>query len=259
MLVDTFKATQNKVVVGPLRKRTLQGKLYVRIPSVEAKLREILALPPTELVNRCALLDRKDPAYIHSECLLYLVRTWKPDDPYFEQIYKILAERILRRIPKGQMREKLFESFVDLLAQDRTTYIERLDYFEVRFDSALLNMRRDAQRWVCREPDHSSIDDPEMAELRRKAEECIGSFDPFDPATLDRADYRSRLDEAINTLPIEQKEIVELWLQGMPIDSSNPSTMSIAKKLGKAEKTIRLHRDQAFATLRSILENEKMS
>jgi len=256
--MEIFDSASNKVVVRPLRKRTLQGKPYARIPSVEDKLREVLTLPSKELVDRCALQDRKDPAFLPAECLLYLVRTWKPDDPEFELIYKSLAERILRKLPIGQVREKLFETFVDLLAQDRTSYVERLDYFEVRFDSALLSLRRDAQRQACREPDHSSIDDPGNGELRREVEETVGSFDPFDPAALDRADYRSRLDEAINTLPIEQRQIMKLWLQGMPIDSTTPGTMSIAKKLGKAEKTIRLHRDQAFATLRSILEKGKM-
>lgn len=258
MPMDTFDSDPNKVVARPLRKRTLQGKPYVRIPSVEAKLREILTLPSKELVNRCASQDRKDDAFIPTECLLYLVRTWKPDDPHFEPIYKSLAERIVRKLPKGQVRERLFEAFVDLLAHDRTSYVERLDYFEIRFDSALLSLRRDAQRKTCREPNHSSIDDPGHGELRREVEETVGTFDPFDPAALDRADYRSRLDAAINTLPIEQKQIVKLWMQGMPIDSTDAGTMSIAKKLGKAEKTIRLHRDQAFATLRSILEKGKM-
>jgi len=258
MPMDAFDSALTKVVVRPLRKRTLQGKPYVRIPSVEAKLHEILTLPPNELVTRCASQDRKDSAFIPTECLLYLVRTWQPDDPQFESIYKSLAGRILRKLPKGQAREKMFEAFVDLLAQDRTSYVERLDYFEIRFDSALLSLRRDAQRQVCREPDHSSIDDPGNGKLRREVEATVGTFDPFDPAALERADYRSHLDAAINTLPIEQKQIVKLWLQGMPIDSTDPGTMSIAKKLGKAEKTIRLHRDQAFATLRSILEKGNM-
>lgn len=254
---DPFENVSNKVVVRPLRKRTREGKPYARVTSIEAKLREILALPPKELVNRCSLLDRNDPAYIPSECLLYLVRTWKPDDAHFEPLYRHLAERFLRVVPKGQLRQRLFERFVDLLAHDRASYVERLDFFEIRFNSALVNMRRDAQRQVCRDPDHPSIDDPGMGDLRREVEETIGSFDPFDPAALDRADYRSRLDEAINTLSIEQRQIMKLLLRGMPIDSTTPGTMSIAKKLGKAEKTIRLHRDQAFATLRSILEKGK--
>jgi len=256
--MDTFDSAATKVVVRPLRKRTFQGKPYLRLPSIEVKFREILTLPPTELANRCAVQDRKDSAFIPTECLLYLVRTWKPDDAQFEAIYKSLAQRILRKLPKGQVREKVFEAFVDLLARDRTSYAERLDYFEIRFDSALLSLRRDAQRQACREPNHSPIDDPGNAELRHEMEETVGTFNPFDSAALDRSDYRSHLDAAINTLPIEQKQIVKLWLEGMPIDSTDPGTMSIAKKLGKAEKTIRLHRDQAFATLRSILEKRNM-
>ena len=41
--------------------------------------------------------------------------------------------------------------------------------------------------------------------------------------------------------------------QGISIDSKDPGTITIAKTLGKSEKTIRLHRDRAFAALRAAL------
>lgn len=210
-------------------------------------------------MERCAIRERDDPDYIPSECLLYLVRTWEPGDTYFGGLYQALIERVVRKLPDGVAREKLLDRFVDLLALDRATYAEKLDFYEARFDAGLLRLCSDAKREASREPKLVPIEiDPETGDLGPEVEKAIEHFNPFDPVALDRAHYRSRLNEAINSLPVEQKQIMELMRQEMPIDSKIPGTMTIAKKLGKAEKTIRLHRDQAFSTLRSILEKEKM-
>src|ERR1035437_4765075 len=258
MSTDPFEdaAETKKGVVRPLRKKTLGGAPYRRALGIEAKLAEVLALPADELVERCAVQDREDPAYIPSECLLYLVRTWEADDQHFETLYKLLLGRVLRAlptgesadgrtlsIPKARASEKHRDHFVDLLAKDRTSYAERLDFFEIRFNAGLATMRQDARRSACREPDHSPIEiDPSTGELSPEAEKAAGSFDPFDPAALDRADYRSRLGEAIKSLPIEQRTIMEMQLQNVPIDSKDPGAMTIAKTLRKSEKTVRLDR-----------------
>jgi DNA-directed RNA polymerase specialized sigma24 family protein len=44
--------------------------------------------------------------------------------------------------------------------------------------------------------------------------------------------------------------------QGIPIDSKEPGAVTIARTLGKSEKTIRTHRDRAFAALRAALSSE---
>ena len=41
--------------------------------------------------------------------------------------------------------------------------------------------------------------------------------------------------------------------QGIPIDSKDPSVLTISGVLGKVEKTIRNQRDKAFARLRIVL------
>lgn len=41
--------------------------------------------------------------------------------------------------------------------------------------------------------------------------------------------------------------------QGFPIDSKEPGVMTIAKALGRSEKTIRTYRDKAFAALRTAM------
>ncbi|MOA70137.1 hypothetical protein D3C78_1987900 [compost metagenome] len=44
--------------------------------------------------------------------------------------------------------------------------------------------------------------------------------------------------------------------QEIPIDSKDPSVVTISKALDKSEKTIRTHRDKAFAALRLRLERK---
>ena len=41
--------------------------------------------------------------------------------------------------------------------------------------------------------------------------------------------------------------------QGIPIDSKMAGAMTIAKALKKSERTIRTHRDKAYAALRAVL------
>lgn len=49
-----------------------------------------------------------------------------------------------------------------------------------------------------------------------------------------------------------------MWRQDIPIESNDPSIESISKVLGKSEKTIRTHRDKAFASLKRFLEQKGM-
>jgi DNA-directed RNA polymerase specialized sigma24 family protein len=45
--------------------------------------------------------------------------------------------------------------------------------------------------------------------------------------------------------------------KGVPIDSKEASAVTIAKVLGKSEKTIRTHRDKAFAAIRTAMSGEE--
>jgi hypothetical protein len=262
-------------LVTALRKRTLDGALYQRDAKVEALLGELELIPRGELVTRCGCADRSDPGYIPSECLLYFVRAARTDnsDAHFERLYKLLIARVLRVLPKAEtvrarvvhvdqtksrIRDAAFDRFVGLLGADRQVYSEKLDYFEVRFDGAVANLRRDAEKPAWREENRTvSIDvDPESNEPSTAVEEAAGHFNPFDAAVFHQTDFRSRLDAAIDTLPREQIRIIEMLRQGIPIDSKDPRAMTIAKALGKSEKTIRTHRDRAFAALRAALSAE---
>jgi hypothetical protein len=257
-------------LVTPLRKKTLDGKLYTRDEKIEARLAELEGLTRDELVVRCGIRKRDDPDYVPSECLVYFVRASRSDnnDAGFERLYKILAERVLRSLPRAEsadgktasmtktiIRDKAFGKFIELLSQDRTEYSEKLDFFEVRFDKTLRNLKLDAQKKAWRDENRSvSLEyDEETGELTEEVERAAGSFDPFCQSEIDDPDYRSRLDAAIDTLPTEQMRIIEMLRMGIPIDSKDAGAVTIAKVLGKSEKTIRTHRDKAFAVLRAAM------
>jgi len=156
---------------------------------------------------------------------------------------------------KGNVRDKVFGRFVELLSADRHSYSEKLDYFEVRFAGAVASLRRDAQDQVWRGEKRSvPLEyDEGTGELSAEVERAVGHYDPFAAPEIGEAAYRSRLDAAIDTLPPEQSRIIEMLRQGIPIDSKEAGAVTIAKVLGRSEKTVRTYRDKAFAALRTAL------
>lgn len=256
-----------EAVVTPLRKRRLTGELYARDPKIEALIAELVVLPCDALIARAAIMKRSDPGYIPSECLVYFVRASRHDnnEAWFERLYRILTERVLRSLPRaensdgktesltrGIIRDKVFGRFVELLSGDRAAYVDKVDYFEVRFDGALASLRRDAQEQAWRDENRTEpleIDE-ESGELSPEVEAAAGVYDPSTASDFDDPANRLRLDAAIDALPPEQSRIIHMLRQGFPIDSKEPDVMTIAKALGRSEKTIRTYRDKAFASLR---------
>jgi hypothetical protein len=258
------------LAITPLRKRRLTGELYTRDPKVEALLAELAVLSRDALIDRAAITRRGDPRFIPSECLVYFVRASRRDnnEVWFERLYRVLIERVLRNLPqaksadgmtesltRGVVREKVFGRFVELLAADRTAYVDKLDYFEVRFDGALASLRRDAQEQAWRDENRTETleYDEGTGELAPEVEAAAGAYDPMAAPEFDDPAYRSRLEAAIDTLPREQSRIVHMLRLGIPIDSKEPTIMTIAKALGRSEKTIRTYRDKAFAALRAAM------
>jgi hypothetical protein len=241
-------------LITPLRKHTRDGKLYTRHLIIESKIIELASLSRDDLITQCAIRQKDHPDYVPSECLLYFVRASRTDnsDTYFEKLYKLMAERVLRRCSKEAsandnkthltqlIRDEVNGRFGELLAKDRTEYSEQLDFFEVRFNQALKTMICDIWRQVIRSENHlTTLEDPVTGEPKAEVELAAGSFEPFNTSAFTDDDYRSCLYAAIDTLPDEQRRIVEMIRQGIPIDSKDPDMLTIAKTLGKSEKTIR--------------------
>jgi len=266
--VEAYRA--GAAAVTGLRKRRLTGELYGRDPKIEALIGELMVLPRDALIARVEITNRSDPGYVPSECLLYFIRASRHDnnEAWFERIYRILIERVLRSLPKavssdgktesllrGVVREKVLGRFTELLSADRVAYIDKLDYFEVRFDGAVASLRRDAQEQAWRDEKRSQPleYDEESGELSSEVEAAAGALEPFVASNFDDPAYRLRLDAAIEGLPPEQSRIIHMLRQGFPIDSKEPNAMTIVKALGRSERTVRTYRDKAFATLRAAM------
>lgn len=262
-------------MIEPLQKRTKEGALYTRPRPILASLAGLLELSRDDLVRRCTITDKSDPGYVPSECLMYFVRARKRDnsDAFFERLYKTLAARVLKALPRShsrkgaketesvtnsQIRDQAFGVFCEMLALDRQGYDERLDYYELRFDGAVANLRRDAreQAWAAENRSVPLEIKEETNEPSPEVNRALGHEDPFSPEKINEADYRFRLNAAIDALPPEQSRIVTMIGRGVPIDSTDPYAITIAKTLGKVEKTIRTHRDKAYEAIRKALASD---
>ncbi len=253
----------------PLRKLTREGVVYARREIVEAEINELEKLSDDDVASRGVVWPKNTPGFISSEALLYFVRN-SGNPSLRETLLKALLERIHRNLPKPNsldgktasmssmaIRDKVRDDFIDLLLIDQADYDDRLDYFEVNFNGALARDRVDAKRQVQSKENRTQELGCEDEEISPEVEKAIESYDPFEPYELDKENYRRRLDAAINALPPLQQRIVEMWRQEIPIISKDPNEMTISKALKKSDKTIRTHRDYAFATLRKRLEEKE--
>ncbi|MGU3661530.1 DNA-binding response regulator [Methylobacterium fujisawaense] len=262
-------------MIEPLRKRVLTddgpGEPYTRRPETIAQLEELVLLPRDVLFTRCEL-PRNNPDYVSTECLLYFVRKTRADnsDRSFDCLYRLLLKRVLRSLPKAEhpgdksefygaaaIRDDVAFRFKMLVVEDHHAYSEKLDYFEVRFESALCRLRKTAEKKGWREEKRTTslAYDDESGELSDEVEKAAGHYDPFDVAKNATTDYRLRLDAAIDQLPVEQTRIIEMLRLKIPIDSKETFAVTIARTLGKGEQTIRQHRDRAYTTIRRILKD----
>lgn len=256
------------VVTRPLRKIKLDGTPYYRREAVEAEIRELAILSGIELEHRTALWPSTTPGFVSPEALVHFVRNL-PDGALRDKLTEQVLSRVVRRVPRAtdaggrttsltkmNIREDVVDHFVDLLLSDRSEYDDRLDYYEVNFNSAIARDRQDASSRHWTHENRSDELGSDEEEVSDRVDAAAGDYNPFDASELDKKDYRLLLDDAIDTLPEFQRRIVEMLRQEIPIESNDPSVISISKTLGKSEKTIRTHRDKAFASLRRRLERK---
>lgn len=256
-------------MIVPLKKSTAGGQLYTRLPEIETRIVALSMLSESVLVVLCGQ-SKSHLQYVPDECLLYFVRRSASTNPaLFDRLFRLLSERILMKLPKAEnaggetvsltnsdIREAVYDRFIELLIVDKAGYEERLDIFEIRFDLALSSSKKDAKKKAYRTENRKSglEADEESAELSAEVEAAVGNYDPFEASNFDDFRYRSRLDAAIDALPELQQRIIEMTRLDINVDSIDPNEMTISKTLNKSEKTIRNHRKKAFARLRVQLQ-----
>lgn len=261
----------------PLRKLK-DGVLYRRRALIEIAIDDLVKVSRSDQAGRCKITDPSGPGYIPTECLLHIVRGCRTDnsDHFFATVFRTLRQRVLARLPNSSIKgvsegkplvsqrnikinEYVMDRFQGMLVQDRAGYDERLDYYEVNFDAALATLRLDGRKKAFREEKRSETIgyDDETSELNAEVEEAAAAQNPISESKLDDPAYRSRLYAAIDSLPDNQKSVIELLLRGIQIDSEEPDIPTIVRFLNCTEKTVRNRRDRAYAAIRKALETEE--
>lgn len=251
-------------MIAPLTRKKKDGTPYTRPDNVEALLTVLGDLPREALLERARIRDRKDSDYVPSECLVHLIRASRTEnsEAWFERLYKVLAERVMRAVPTAasggtasatdeRIRDAVFDRFVELLAKDRAEPDDRLDFFEARFDLAIKRLRLDAQEPVWREANRGDSMDDEESDAADAAA-AAATTNPLDAEIISDPLFRERLYVAIDALPPEQRRTMHLLLIGWQIHSSDPSVMTIAKALGCSDRSVRNYRDRALRTLGAL-------
>ena len=252
------------------KKNAATDAAYERFPANETVLAQLFALPREEIVIRCELEDEKDPNFVPSECIVSLVRSYRDEsaNPDFERIYRALMRRVLQRLPaaeskdgtkvflkESRIQEGVIDHFQELLALDRTSYEERLDFWEVAFGKALKRLKITVEDKVWRETNRAAtLENPLTGEVWDHVSEAAGTSDPFDVEELLKKDYREQLPAAIDRLTPEQRRIIKMCLAEYPAFSTDPDAISIAKVLKVSDKTARTRKTQALTALRRGLK-----
>jgi DNA-directed RNA polymerase specialized sigma24 family protein len=259
----------------PLRKKSPKGVLYTRRKETEETLLELLMLTDDALLTRCAISSPEIVGYVPSECLVYLVRTAHGATIRIQElIFKILAERIIHRLPRrsasdeanvsltnSNIADKVLHLYLTMFMADRQNYDEHLDPCEVCFDKILKRRRLDAERFILRRNKRCSILEinDSTGEVIEELQKHGGSVQANSLRDIERNALLSDVDEAIEQLPDLQRQILHLDRCGYPMYSEDSQTSCISKMLKKSDKTVRSHYQQAITTLQSILNGKKIS
>lgn len=251
-----------------LRKLKPDGAPYFRRDIVESEIQALAGISAAELERRTGLRTSSELGLISPEALLYFVRNAAPG-AYREKLTEKLLGRVVSRLrpvtdsggdtislTRMNIREAVVDHFVDLLLSDRAEYDERLDYYEVNFNAAIAADHHDANVRHWKHENRNDDLETEDGEISAQVESLVSGYNPIDPDELDKKNYRLLLDDAIDSLPEFQRRIVVMLREEVPIESKDPSIESISKVLGKSEKTIRTHRDKAFASLKLRLQRK---
>lgn len=260
--------------IEPLRKRKTSGELYTRRSPTIQYIEKSLQWPFDELLNRASTRDRRHSEYVPSEVLVYYLRQTKSDnsDGRFIQLYDILRDRVEAACPRAnrhmgekvhedarlsEIRDATVDHVTELIFTDRQDYDEQLDIYEVVFDKAVRAAHITKLRKVSRRENASEdIEDEVTGEVRTVVEAALDRYKKVSLTAEEDLDYRIHLRDAINALPTDEREVIDLILADIAIETNKDGEPSMTELLGCVEKTVRNRRERAFKKIRQALELE---
>jgi len=261
-------------MVEPLKKIAKKNGLYRRRVEVQAFLEKLDLVDARERTEQLVDAGGELRADIPPEALVHFIRrAWRENDAMsLEQLFKALFRRMQASlavaIPDARMadavtiRDEIVSRFMEGFARDCREGGTWLDYYEVQFEGGFAAYRTTVLRRIGPSTNKTAplMGDgahSDTAELAPEVEKAAAEFFADGPSFFEDPAFRSALGPAIDTLPPDQKTVIGLWLQGIPIDAKDPDTTTIARILKCDERTVRNRRDRAFKALRKILEEVK--
>lgn len=258
----------------PLRKKTVDGKLYKRRAQTEVFIHTCHELTFEELSNRAEISSRKHSEYIPSEVLVYFLRQTKThnNDAQFSVLYQLLQKRIKRVCPRSEFRlgekdgaaahlldfqEFILDDFTERVVCDRQKYEEKLDGFEVAFDRMIAQRKKDAMRKMYRRDKPTTpFEYDEDGEVSADVEKNLAWLNPNASSVEDDITYRIQRLRAIDTLPNDERRVITMIFAGIPSESTDPDVPTISKLLECGSQTVRNRRSRAVKKLQKILGTE---
>ncbi len=260
--------------IEPLRKRKTNGEIYTRRSPIISQIATSLAWSFADLLDRAVIRDRRNNEYVPSEVIVYHLRQTKCDNSNgrFVKLYNILRDRIEAVCPRptrkvagkisedartAEIRDATVEHITDLMFTDRQGYDEQLDIYEVVFDKAVRSAHITKLRKVSRRENATEeVQDAVSGEVRAVVEAALGRYKKAGLTVEEDFDYRIHLRRAIDALPVDEREVIDLMLADIPIETKKDGEPSMTELLGCVEKTVRNRRDRAFTKIRQELNVE---
>lgn len=260
--------------IEPLRKRKTSGELYTRRLSTLHHIETTSRWSFDDLLDRASIRDRRHSDYVPSEVLVYHLRQTKSDnsDGRFIQLYHLLRDRVEAACPRAnrhvgeaihedarlsEIRDATVDHVTELMFTDRQDYDEQLDIYEVVFDKAVRAAHITKLRKVNRrERANDDVEDNVTGEVRAVVEAALELYKKVGLTTEEDLDYRIHLRGAIDALPTDEREVIDLLIADIPIETNKDGEPSMTELLGCVEKTVRNRRNRAFAKIRQALELE---
>ena len=238
--------------VQPLTLRDRDGVLYRHTPAVALQIDAALELAPAALLAR-ATLGASAPDYLSDECLAYLLRAFQRGGQthLVAELGGVLlrrcapAMRARLRLNNQTLRDDAYDEAVRrLLTRLLDVSGDKNDYFQVHFADALKSLTIDVFRMYRRQQEKQEQTVPlgGTGDEDGEAEYGIAELpdttpDPF--AQLDQAERRERMRAALAQLPTEiQGAMVLKYLDGWPIEHSDPFVPTISGRFNKTPRTI---------------------
>jgi hypothetical protein len=256
-----------------LKRKERDGTPYRRLPEIEASIEKLETIDAAVRLLQFEVVSRTHPEHVRTEALIYFLRrAWaEGENRHFEKVYCILFNRIDQSLRSSiwdsrigsatDIRDEIAHRLVIMIAEDCKTQSDRLDFFEIRFDKAMVAIRTSVLRKFTAASCEVTIiplGTPERdgSDISPEVELALTNFLGGDPQKIDDPAFRLVLFTAIDRLPPDQKQVIGLFLQGVPIDAKEKDVMTIARILKCDERTVRNRRDRAFKVLKAVLEEE---